>query len=126
MATEAPRDPTRPYPVHANAPAAGPGAHSAAGRRSVFAPLALIAGAFVVWLGFQTVQLWMERQQIALAQAGLEIQEQNATKLRASLDAVATSTAKLAADGNSIARTIVEELRKRGVTINPTGAAKTQ
>ena len=124
MATEAPRDPSRPYPVHAGATAAGSAA--AAGRRSVFAPLALLAGAFVVWLGFQTVQLWLERQQIALAQAGLEIQEQSATKVRGSLDAVATATAKLAGDGNSIARTIVEELRKRGVTINPTGTAKTQ
>ena len=93
---------------------------------SVFFPALLLALAFVAWLAFQAVQLVMERQQLGLAKANLEQQEQGATKLRASLDAVATSTAKLAADGNANARVIVEELRKRGVTINPAGASRPQ
>jgi hypothetical protein len=49
---------------------------------------------------------------------------ETATKLRGSLDAVATRTARLAGEGNANARVIVEELRKRGVTINPNDAAK--
>ena len=94
-----------------------------AARASGFIPTLLLALAFVAWLGFQAVQQWMERQQLTLAQANQEPQEQAANKLRASLEAVATSTARLAAAGNVNARVIVEELRKRGVTINPPGAA---
>lgn len=88
------------------------------GRPNVFIPALLIALAVVAWFGFQTVHLVLEWRQLGLAQSTLQPQEQNAIKLRASLDAVATSTAKLAADGNGNARVVVDELRKRGVTIN--------
>jgi hypothetical protein len=85
----------------------------------VFLPLLLLTLAFVAWLGFQAFQQVAERRQLAPLLANLEQQEQAAIKLRSSLDAVATATAKLAADGNANAKTIVDELRKRGVTINP-------
>jgi len=93
-------------------------------RRSAFVPLLLLALAVVGWLAFQSAQLLREQRQLELAQSMLQPQEQNATKLRASLDAVATATAKLAAGGNASARVIVEVLRKRGVTINPPEATK--
>jgi uncharacterized protein HemX len=95
-------------------------------RASAFVPALLLALAFVLWLAFQAVQLVREQQQLTVATANLQAQTQVATKLRAALDALATSTAKLAADGNANARVIVEELRKRGVTINPPGAPKSQ
>lgn len=95
-------------------------AHS---TRSVFLPALLLALAVVAWLAFQTMQLFREQQQIELMKTSLQPQEQAATKLRASLDEVATATAKLAAAGNANARTIVEQLRSRGITINP-GTAK--
>lgn len=91
---------------------------------SLFLPILLFAMAFVGWLAFQAMQQVSERQQLMQAQANLEPQEQAATKLRASLDALAVATAGLAAQGNPNARVIVEELRRRGVTINPAGAAK--
>ena len=92
-------------------------------RASSFIPTLLLGLAFVAWLGFQATQQLMERQQLTLAQATLEPQELAANKLRASLEAVATSTARLATAGNVNARVIVEELRKRGVTINAPAAA---
>lgn len=92
--------------------------------RSLFLPAMLFALAFVGWLAFQTVQLAGERLALATARANLDPMELNATKLRTALDALATATAKLATDGNANARVIVEELRKRGVTINPAGALK--
>lgn len=92
--------------------------------RSPFIPTFLLAIALVIWLAFQGSQLWRERAQLNDAHAGLQSQVDAATKLRASLDAVATATAKLAAGGNEGARVIVEELRKRGVTIAPASAAK--
>lgn len=91
---------------------------------SLFLPALLFAVAFTGWLGFQTVQLAGERQALANARANLDPMELNATKLRTALDALATATAKLASDGNANARAIVDELRKRGVTINPAGAPK--
>ena len=93
-------------------------------RSNVFVPMLLMALAIVGWLGFQSTQLWRERQQLKELQTGLASQADAATKLRASLDAVATATAKLASEGNDSARVIVEELRKRGVTINPQGVPR--
>jgi hypothetical protein len=43
----------------------------------------------------------------------------NAGKLRASLDALAVDTQRLAEAGNPSAKLLVDELRKRGITINP-------
>jgi hypothetical protein len=93
---------------------------------SVFAPLLMLSIAVIGWLGFQSVQLALEHRQIGAAQAIVDPQEQTAIKIRSSLDGVATATAKLAADGNPTARAIVEELRKRGVTINAQNAAATK
>ena len=90
----------------------------AAHRYGVFVPALLLAIALVGWMGFQCSQLWFERQQLAALQQSLDPQEAAAKKFRLSLENVATATAKLANEGNANARVIVEELRKRGVTIN--------
>ena len=101
-----------------------PAMPAAAAPRSAFVPTLLMALAIVGWLAFQGVQLVRERLQLSELQTNLGAQAEAATKLRTSLDTVATATAKLAADGNESARIIVEELRKRGVTINPQGQSK--
>ena len=88
-------------------------------HHSPFVPMLLIVLAVLVWLAFQSLQLVLEQRQLTLAQANQESQYQAATKLRAALDGVATATAKLATDGNANARVVVDELRKRGVTIRP-------
>ena len=103
--------------------ASAPAKAQASAGLSLFLPVLLLALAFVAWLAFQAMQQVSERQQLTQTQASLEPQEQAATKLRASLDALAVATAGLAAQGNPNARVIVEELRKRGVTINPAAAA---
>lgn len=84
-----------------------------------FLPMLLLAAALVLWFGFQTYQLATERQQLATLRTSQEPQVAAAGKLRASLDTVATATAQLADAGNVNARAIVEELRKRGITIKP-------
>jgi hypothetical protein len=92
--------------------------------RTAFIPLLLLAIAFVVFASFQTMQMVTTRNQLSQAQANLEPQIQQANKVRASLDAVAIATAKLAAEGNGNAQVVVEQLRKHGITINAAGAAK--
>ncbi|HTP73393.1 MAG TPA: hypothetical protein VML58_14325 [Burkholderiaceae bacterium] len=95
-----------------------------ASGRSLFLPSLLVSLALVVWLGFQTWQLVAERQQLRALHASQVATVETATKVRSSLDAVASQTAKLALQGNSNAGVIVEGLRKRGVTINPDGPTK--
>jgi DUF1365 family protein len=86
---------------------------------SPFLPMLLIATTLVAWFAFQALQLARERQQLAVLHGSQDAQVESAAKLRASLDAMASATAKLADGGNVNARLLVEELRKRGITINP-------
>lgn len=91
--------------------------------RSPFVPLLLLSVALVTWFGFQSYQLVRERQQLTLLRASQDISMEAAGKVRASLDTVAAATARLADEGNVNARVLVEELRRRGITINPTPPA---
>ena len=84
--------------------------------------------ALLGWLGFQAQQQYAERQILQSAYASQQQTVDNAGKLRASLDVLAADTQRLADGGNANARALVEELKKRGVTINsantpPAGAA---
>ena len=85
-------------------------------------PLLILALAFAAWSAFQTVMLWREADALSTLRANQERQTQDAGKLRQQLDSIARDTAKLAENGNVGARLIVDELRKRGVTINPQAA----
>ena len=107
--TDLPRAPAQPAPR----------------QYSAFMPNLLMSLALVAWLGFQAFQQVGERRQLAAMDAAIAPQEQAAQKLRSSLEAIATATAKLADEGNANAQTIVDQLKKRGVTINAS-AAKTQ
>ena len=86
--------------------------------RSAFAPLLLGLLAVLGWLGFQTWQFYMERQALQAAFASQQQTVDSAGKLRATLDTLAADTQRLADAGNPNARTLVDELKKRGVTIN--------
>jgi hypothetical protein len=89
---------------------------------SVFVPMLLGAMAVTGWFAFQTMQLIGERQQLTALRGVQDAQVEAATKLRGSLDGMASATAKLADGGNVNAKLLVEELRKRGITINPNAA----
>lgn len=85
---------------------------------SIFAPLMLLSTALVVWFAFQTVQLVRERGELATITGNQETSVAEAAKVRQALDALASSTKRLADEGNANAQLIVQELQKRGVTIN--------
>lgn len=86
---------------------------------SPFVPVLLGTLALLGWLGFQTQQLLNERQALQAAYLSQQQTVDNAGKLRASLDALAADTQRMADSGNPNARLLVNELRKRGITINP-------
>jgi len=91
----------------------------APGWRGAFIPMLLLTLAVGCWSGFQTLQLLKERDNMRATLAAQEKAVQDSKKLRDALDAVARDTAQLADGGNENAKLIVDELRKRGVTINP-------
>ena len=102
-----------------------PGARPSSGsvltaQQSLFLPMLLASLALVGWLGFQTWQLYGERQALQAGYASQQQTVENSSKLRASLDAIAADTQRLADSGNPNAKILVDELRKRGITISTT------
>ena len=75
--------------------------------------------AMLGWFAFQTFNLVRERSALQSVRAAQEPTIERAQKLRAQLDAISKKTLELAQQGNAGAALIVEQLAKRGVTINP-------
>jgi hypothetical protein len=101
-----------------------PNAGGPAAGHTLFVPSLLVSLSLLTWLGFQTYQLVAERVQLNAMHAAQDTTVETATKVRSSLDQLASRTAKLDLEGNPNAHVIVEELKKRGVTINPDAASK--
>lgn len=93
--------------------------------RRPFVPLALLVVSLLGWSGFQAAVLYKERDTLMVLRSNQEASLQRAQKFRAALDSLATEMAGLADKGNPNAKLVVEELRKRGITIatNPTSAS---
>ncbi len=85
---------------------------------SAFVPVLILGLVMAAWFGFQALQLRAERDAMRDLMTSQDKQVQESKKLRDSLDAIARGTAQLAEAGNASARLVVEELKKRGVTIN--------
>jgi len=85
----------------------------------VFIPLLILVVTYLGWTVFQTSQLVRERDALATLHSNQEKQFQESKKLRESLDKIARETQLLANRGNKGALLVVDELRKRGITINP-------
>ena len=88
-------------------------------RMSPFVPILILALSFAGWAAFQMMQLMQEKDSLASLRVSQEKQVEDSKKLRESLDKLAKSTLALSNRGNANARLIVDELRRRGVTINP-------
>lgn len=96
-----------------------PFAGEAATTLSAFVPLLILGLVMTAWFGFQATQLRTERDAMRELMTTQDKQVEESKKLRDSLDAIARGTAKLADSGNANARLVVDELKRRGVTINP-------
>ena len=98
-------------PTDARGPDAG-------GAISPFIPMLILGLVLAAWFGFQAIQLRAERAAMTDLRANQEKQLQDSKKLRDSLEAMARGTAQLAAGGNPNAKLIVDELKKRGITLS--------
>ena len=88
------------------------------GERSAFIPLLILALAVAGWGAFQLTQLLRERDSLDVARTNQERPMENSKKLRDQLDGIARETQLLANKGNAGAKLIVDELKKRGITIS--------
>lgn len=100
--TDTPQQPTPPTPT-----------------RTLFAPLALFMTAWLLWTGFQSVQLLRERGNLQALHANQQPTVQTAQQMRRQLDALAAGTQRLADAGHPHAAAVVRELAQRGVQISP-------
>ncbi len=85
---------------------------------SAFLPILIVVLTLLVWFGFQVSQLRAERDAMRDAISKQDKPVADSKKLRDTLDSLARGTAQLADGGNANARLIVDELKRRGVTIN--------
>lgn len=84
----------------------------------VFLPLLLMFLALALWFAFQTLQLAKERTNLTSTHAAQDQTVQTAYKMRTQLDVIAAGTKKLADAGNPRAAAVVQELARRGITID--------
>jgi TolA-binding protein len=82
-------------------------------------PVVLVVVSLFVLMAFQTGQAIHERGALADLRRSQEPTVQEATKLRQQLEALAGRTAQLAAEGNEGAKTVVDQMKRQGVTLSP-------
>lgn len=82
-------------------------------------PLILAVVALFVLMAFQTAEAVHDRGALSDLRRSQEPTVQEAVKLRQQLETLAGATAKLAADGDEGAKTVADQMKRQGVTLNP-------
>jgi hypothetical protein len=93
-------------------------------RWSVFVPVFLLALSYLAWSVFQTTQLVTERNALQTLRSNQEKQMGESKKVRERFESLSRETQLLANRGNRSAQLIVEELRRRGITITTDAPAQ--
>jgi cell division protein FtsB len=91
-------------------------------RRALSLPLTLTLVALLIWFGFQTVSLVLERNQLNAVKRNFDAALQEAQKMQAQLQALVSQTSDLASKGNPSAKAVIEELAKKGIPLPSTPA----
>jgi cell division protein FtsB len=86
-------------------------------RPALRLPLALTLISLLIWFGFQTVALVLERNNLIGVSSNFAAAMQEAEKMRAQLQTLITQTAELASKGNAGAKAAIEELQKKGIPL---------
>ena len=88
-------------------------------RYGVYLPLLLTLIGIVSWLVFQTSQLVIEHGALLQLRANQVSTLHTMQKMRKQLETLSVGAAKLAQQGNPNAKLIVDDLHRKGITINP-------
>jgi hypothetical protein len=81
-------------------------------------PLVLVVLSFFVLMAFETGQAIHDRGALADLKRGQEPSVQQAIKLRQQLQTLAGKTAELGANGDAGAKSVVDQMRRQGVTLS--------
>jgi Tfp pilus assembly protein PilO len=80
-------------------------------------PLILVIASLFVLIAFETGYAIHDREALADQRRSQEAVVQEAIKLRQQLETLAAKTAQLAADGDEGAKTVVDQMKRQGVTL---------
>ena len=82
-------------------------------------PVILGVASLFVLMAFQVGEAIHDRGALSDLRSAQEPTVQEAIKLRQQLEALASGTAKLTAEGDEGAKTVVDQMKRQGVTLNP-------
>ena len=82
-------------------------------------PVILVVIALFVLMAFETGQAIHDRGALTDLRRAQEPTIQEGVKLRQQLESLAGKTAQLAAGGNEGAKTVVDLMKRQGITLNP-------
>jgi hypothetical protein len=82
-------------------------------------PVILVVVALFVLMAFETGQAIHDRGALSDLRRSQEPTVQEAIKVRQQLDSLARNTAQLAADGDEGAKSVVDQMKRQGVSLNP-------
>jgi len=82
-------------------------------------PVILAVVALFVLMAFETGEAIHDRGALSDLRRSQEPTVQEAVKLRQQLESLAGGTAKLVAEGDDGAKTVADQMKRQGVTLNP-------
>jgi hypothetical protein len=82
-------------------------------------PVILVVLSLFVLMAFETFEAIHDRGALADLRRSQEPTVQEAVKLRQQLELLASKTAQLAAEGDEGAKSVVDQMKKQGVNLNP-------
>ncbi len=91
-----------------------------------FLPILLVVVSLLLMTGFESVSLMNTRRDLKSSYDRQTPVIEQSQRMRAQLDSIAKRTVQLAKGGNQSARSLVDQLKKAGVTINTENAHTNQ
>jgi hypothetical protein len=82
-------------------------------------PIVLVVVSFFVLMAFETGHAIYDRGALSDQRRSQEATVQEAVKVRQQLETLAAKTAQLAADGDEGAKSVVDQMRRQGITLSP-------
>ena len=92
----------------------------------LFMPMLMLAAAVTVWLGFTTMQLIQDRDDLRVAGENQQLMVEQSQKLRIKAKELGDGLLALRDRGNKTAADIIAQMEKQGIKMTAKGAAPEQ
>jgi len=90
----------------------------------LFMPMLMLAAAVAVWLGFTTMQLIQDRDDLRVAGENQQLMVEQSQKLRLKAKELGEQLVALRDRGNQAATDIVAQMEKQGIKLAPAAAVE--